>query len=47
MYSHMHVIVMFTCLEDQDRHRDRMMVDVQITKWKYRRNQRIRILVGV
>ena len=26
---------------------DRTLVDVQIKKWKYRRNQRIRICVGV
>jgi len=43
MYSHMHVIVKFTCLEDSGRDKDQMMVDVHITKWRYRRNRRIRI----
>jgi len=43
MYSHIHVIFKFTCLEDYSRHKDQTMVDVQITKWKYRRNQGIRI----
>jgi len=43
MYSHIHVIVMFICLEDSGRHKDRNLVDVQSVKWRYRRNQRIRI----
>jgi len=28
-------------------HTEQMMVDVHIAKWRYRRNQRIRIWVGV
>jgi len=43
MYSRIHVIVVCTCLEDSGRHKDRNLVDVQTVKWKYRRNQRIRI----
>jgi len=38
-------MVKVTCLEDSGINEDRTMVDVQSTKWKYRRNRRIKIWV--
>jgi len=43
MHSRIHVIVQFTCLEDEDKYKDRSIVEVQVLKMKYRRNRRVRI----